>query len=229
MKTGRDMRAAWSGAREEFSPRPGMVPHPAPRTAAAFTLIEIMIVVGIIAIVMTVAIPAFVSAQNKRPMRAATEGLMEACATARAQAILRGTLVELRIRPQDYTFDVTPAGQAGNSSGSDARPDPKVGEGHAVFHVRLPEEIGIEELAINFQLLKEAEADIMLSGGRSQFVALKAKTPWLDINQERHHAYAGYDGMVALVRQIAQEIDHPIWAQVRRPAPWEPALTGNAP
>lgn len=158
MKTGRDMRAAWSGAREEFSPRPGMVPHPAPRTAAAFTLIEIMIVVGIIAIVMTVAIPAFVSAQNKRPMRAATEGLMEACATARAQAVLRGTLVELRIRPQDYTFDVTPAGQAGNSSGSDARPDPKVGEGHAVFHVRLPEEIGIEELAINFQLLKEAEA-----------------------------------------------------------------------
>ena len=158
MKTGRDMRAAWSGAREEFSPRPGMVPHPSPRTAAAFTLIEIMIVVGIIAIVMTVAIPAFVSAQNKRPMRAATEGLMEACATARAQAILRGTLVELRIRPQDYTFDVTPAGQAGNSSGSDARPDPKVGEGHAVFHVRLPEEIGIEELAINFQLLKEAEA-----------------------------------------------------------------------
>ena len=158
MKTGRDMRAAWSGAREEFSPRPGMVPHPAPRTAAAFTLIEIMIVVGIIAIVMTVAIPAFVSAQNKRPMRAATEGLMEACATARAQAILRGTLVELRIRPQDYTFDVAPTGLGGSSSGSEARPDPKAGEGHAVFSVRLPEEIGIEELAINFQLLKEAEA-----------------------------------------------------------------------
>ena len=26
----------------------------------------------------------------------------------------------------------------------------------------------------------------MLSGGRTQFIALKANTPWLDINQERH-------------------------------------------
>ena len=26
--------------------------------------------------------------------------------------------------------------------------------------------------------------------------------PWLDINQERHHAYAGYDGMVDLVHEI---------------------------
>jgi nitrogenase molybdenum-iron protein NifN len=47
-----------------------------------------------------------------------------------------------------------------------------------------------------YKMLKEARADIMLSGGRSQFVALKAKMPWLDINQERHHAYAGYEGMV---------------------------------
>jgi prepilin-type N-terminal cleavage/methylation domain-containing protein len=122
----------------------------------AFTLIEIMIVVGILAIVMTVAIPAFVSAQNKRPMRAATENVLEACATARAQAILRGTLVELRIRPQDFTFDVAPTGQSEGFGG--ARPEAKVGEGHALHHVKLPEEVGIEELAVNFQLLKEAEA-----------------------------------------------------------------------
>ena len=51
-----------------------------------------------------------------------------------------------------------------------------------------------------YKMLKEARADIMLSGGRSQFIALKAKMPWLDINQERHHAYAGYEGMVELVR-----------------------------
>ena len=47
-----------------------------------------------------------------------------------------------------------------------------------------------------YRMLKEARADIMLSGGRSQFVALKAKMPWMDINQERHHAFAGYEGMV---------------------------------
>ncbi|TAN59799.1 MAG: nitrogenase iron-molybdenum cofactor biosynthesis protein NifE [Magnetospirillum sp.] len=72
-----------------------------------------------------------------------------------------------------------------------------------------------------YAMFKEGRADIMLSGGRSQFVALKALTPWLDINQERHHGYAGYDGMVELVRQIDLAIHNPIWRQVRRPAPWE--------
>lgn len=72
-----------------------------------------------------------------------------------------------------------------------------------------------------YAMLKASRADIMLSGGRSQFVALKAKMPWLDINQERHHAYAGYVGMVELVKQIEQALYHPVWAQVRKPAPWE--------
>lgn len=72
-----------------------------------------------------------------------------------------------------------------------------------------------------YRKLKSAEADIMLSGGRSQFVALKAAMPWLDINQERHYAYAGYQGMVALVREIDKALSNPIWSQVRQPAPWE--------
>ncbi len=72
-----------------------------------------------------------------------------------------------------------------------------------------------------YRLLREARADIMLSGGRSQFIALKARVPWLDINQERHHAYAGYEGMIALVRQIDLSLNSPVWRQVRRPAPWE--------
>ena len=70
-----------------------------------------------------------------------------------------------------------------------------------------------------YDMLKDARADIMLSGGRSQFIALKAKMPWLDINQERHHAYAGYDGMVELVREIDKALHNPIWEQARRPRP----------
>src|SRR5208337_4500340 len=72
-----------------------------------------------------------------------------------------------------------------------------------------------------YAMLIAGKADIMLSGGRTQFIALKAKTPWLDINQERHHPYAGYDGMVELVRQIDLAIHNPIWADVRAPAPWD--------
>lgn len=72
-----------------------------------------------------------------------------------------------------------------------------------------------------YKMLKDAQAEIMLSGGRSQFIALKAKMPWLDINQERHHAYAGYSGMVTLVREIDKALHNPMWELVRRPAPWE--------
>ncbi|MBM9400568.1 nitrogenase iron-molybdenum cofactor biosynthesis protein NifE [Gluconacetobacter azotocaptans] len=69
--------------------------------------------------------------------------------------------------------------------------------------------------------LRRGDADILLSGGRSQFVALKARVPWLDINQERHHAFAGYDGMVTLVRELDKSLSNPMWQQVRNPAPWE--------
>lgn len=74
-----------------------------------------------------------------------------------------------------------------------------------------------------YKLLAAGEADIMLSGGRTQFIALKAKVPWLDINQERHNAYAGYDGMVELVRQIDLAIHNPVWEEVRAAAPWDDA------
>ncbi len=72
-----------------------------------------------------------------------------------------------------------------------------------------------------YRMLADAKADIMLSGGRSQFVALKARMPWLDINQERHYAYAGYEGIVSLVHEIDKALSNPVWAQVRAPAPWE--------
>ncbi len=72
-----------------------------------------------------------------------------------------------------------------------------------------------------YRMLHDGEADMLMSGGRTQFVALKAKVPWLDINQERSHAYAGYDGMVELVHRIDLAVSNPVWQQVRRPAPWE--------
>jgi nitrogenase molybdenum-cofactor synthesis protein NifE len=74
-----------------------------------------------------------------------------------------------------------------------------------------------------YKMLKDAKADIMLSGGKSQFVALKAAVPWLDINQERHHAYMGYVGMVKLVEEIDKALYNPLWQELRRPAPWDAA------
>ena len=79
-----------------------------------------------------------------------------------------------------------------------------------------------------YKMLADARADIMLSGGRSQFVALKAKVPWLDINQERHVGYAGYHGMVDLVADIDRALSNPVWDETRRPAPWELAPAAPA-
>jgi nitrogenase molybdenum-cofactor synthesis protein NifE len=76
-----------------------------------------------------------------------------------------------------------------------------------------------------YRLLKEADADILMSGGRSQFVALKAKMPWVDVNQEKHEPYAGYMGMVDLVRAIDRSVNNPMWGELRAPAPWETPLT----
>ncbi|WP_407175775.1 nitrogenase iron-molybdenum cofactor biosynthesis protein NifE [Bradyrhizobium sp. STM 3562] len=80
------------------------------------------------------------------------------------------------------------------------------------------EDISAREM---YKMLKDARADIMLSGGKSQFVALKAAMPWLDINQERSHAYLGYVGIVKLVEEIDKALFNPIWEQLRQPAPWE--------
>ncbi|WP_204514053.1 nitrogenase iron-molybdenum cofactor biosynthesis protein NifE [Bradyrhizobium canariense] len=72
-----------------------------------------------------------------------------------------------------------------------------------------------------YKMLKDAKADIMLSGGKSQFVALKAAMPWLDINQERCHAYMGYVGILKLMEEIEKALYNPIWDQLRQAAPWD--------
>lgn len=80
-----------------------------------------------------------------------------------------------------------------------------------------------------YRMLKAAKADIMLSGGKSQFVALKAAMPWLDINQERSHAYMGYLGIVKLVDEIDKALFNPMWEQLRRPAPWDDIIKDGQP
>ena len=64
-------------------------------------------------------------------------------------------------------------------------------------------------------------ADILIAGGRNMYTALKARIPFLDINQEREFGYAGYAGMAELARQLALTIENPIWPALRKPAPWE--------
>ncbi len=63
-------------------------------------------------------------------------------------------------------------------------------------------------------------ADMMIAGGRNMYTAYKARLPFLDINQEREEAFAGYQGMVNLAAAVCRTLESPVWPQVNRPAPW---------
>jgi nitrogenase molybdenum-cofactor synthesis protein NifE len=71
------------------------------------------------------------------------------------------------------------------------------------------------------KVVRDYKADILIAGGRNMYTALKAKIPFLDINQEREFGYAGYQGMLELVRQLALTIESPVWPAVRATAPWK--------
>lgn len=77
------------------------------------------------------------------------------------------------------------------------------------------------------RVIAQTKADMLIAGGRNQYTALKAKIPFLDINQERHHPYAGYVGMVEMARELEEALYSPVWAQVRKPAPWEMERLGD--
>ncbi|MCG7993789.1 MAG: nitrogenase iron-molybdenum cofactor biosynthesis protein NifE [gamma proteobacterium symbiont of Stewartia floridana] len=69
-------------------------------------------------------------------------------------------------------------------------------------------------------IVHDKNVDVLIAGGRNMYTALKARIPFLDINQEREFGYAGYQGMVELARQLVLTIESPVWPQVRSPAPW---------
>ena len=71
------------------------------------------------------------------------------------------------------------------------------------------------------KVIAKTRADMLIAGGRNQYTALKARIPFLDINQERHHPYAGYVGMIEMAKELDEALHSPIWHQVRREAPWE--------
>src|SRR5260370_29274913 len=110
----RSERFCWGGERRRsgraadrhFSAARG--PRP---SARAFTLIEIMVVVAIIAIVMTIGIPfmkyTFVGGEG---IDKAVRDVKEACSNARANAILNGVETDLVIRPFDKRLEVVAGG-----------------------------------------------------------------------------------------------------------------------
>lgn len=70
----------------------------------AFTLIEIMIVVGIIGLIAAMGMPAIVKALQKEGMRKALSDISDVCSAARAKAIFSQHPVAVIFHPADRTF-----------------------------------------------------------------------------------------------------------------------------
>jgi prepilin-type N-terminal cleavage/methylation domain-containing protein len=130
------------------------------RSSCAFTLIEIMVAVGIIAILLAIAIPSVYQGMNKEPMRKATEDLKEACSQARARAILNGVPTEVRIRPSDRLVraiessapaDSTPGTTSHEFEGDQFVTKTEGGGGGEIFSAKLSDEILIDYIEVNAQ------------------------------------------------------------------------------
>jgi prepilin-type N-terminal cleavage/methylation domain-containing protein len=129
--------------------------------SAAFTLIEIMIVVAIMGIVMTMSVPIVYKVWHKAPMRQAVSDIVEVCSHARARAILQGSMTQVTFHPKENRLEL-----AGGGGGS----RPAGGEGgtpefHAVptsgsgLSAQLSKDIIIETLDINMSGVEFNDAE----------------------------------------------------------------------
>lgn len=118
-----------------------------PARRAGFTLIEIMVVVGIFAVVLGMSAPAFFRAKRGEPMRLTCAEIVEVCSNARARAILGGQTAGVVFRPGDRTFAVD--GAADSNAGK------LPGSGLAGV---IREELGLEMLDVNLAEYRDAES-----------------------------------------------------------------------
>jgi prepilin-type N-terminal cleavage/methylation domain-containing protein len=100
----------------------------------AFTLIELMVVVGIIGLVMAMGVPTLYKLFHRDGFRKAVNDVMEVCDSARARAILQQTTAEIIFYPAERRCEV-----AGGVS------------------ARFPDDTMIEMLDVNLWEYKDAE------------------------------------------------------------------------
>jgi prepilin-type N-terminal cleavage/methylation domain-containing protein len=128
------------------------------RSVEGFTLIEIMIVIGVLAMVLVMGVPSIIQSMRKDPLRQAVSDLMEGCSYARAQAILQGFPQELVIQAADGYLTVrrVPT-HASGSNGESPAEAPAAALTAGRFSARLHEDIKVILLDVNFRDQMQAE------------------------------------------------------------------------
>jgi prepilin-type N-terminal cleavage/methylation domain-containing protein len=131
------------------------------RLAHGFTLVEIMIVIAVVAIVFAMGAPGFVQVVQKGPMRQAVSDVVESLGQARAQAILRGVVMEFRMNGEGV-LNVAPSRERRLVAQPEML-DTSFEENHGagalgvVFSARLHEDVAVTLLEVNFRSQMDAE------------------------------------------------------------------------
>ena len=123
----------------------------------AFTLIEIMIVVGIMGIVMAMSVPIVYKVWRKAPMREAVKDIVEVCSHARARAIMQGTITEVVFHPKENRLGLAGAGST-PQPGGDASVSTPMATGSGLS-AQLSDRIIIETLDVNMSGVEFNDAD----------------------------------------------------------------------
>jgi len=119
---------------------------------SGFTLIEIMIVIGILGMALGLGMPAFVRTVRKDPLRQAVGEIMEGCSHARAQAILSGEPAELVIEAGTGQILVRPSHRRSepDHSGTPPPPIPELA-GKPPFQGQMDDDIAVTLLDVNLK------------------------------------------------------------------------------
>jgi len=116
---------------------------------AAFTLMEIMVVVAIIGLVGAMAVPAILQMRREGPMRKAVNDVLELCERARAGAVLKDTTTCLVFHPHDHQAMVM-GGDANQALTT------RLGQ-HPIMSTQFDPSVTIEGLGINLRDYTDAD------------------------------------------------------------------------
>lgn len=144
---------------------------PVTRRSSAFTLIEIMIVVGIIGLIAAMGIPSILQMLRKEGMRKAVDDVKTLLGDARANAILKNEKAYVAFRPADNRLDSS------------------IGKS-----VTLPDGIAMEAIGINlmdFSQTEESRVWFFPNGTSDELtLVLHSGTDWRKITLEFSTAIA---------------------------------------
>jgi len=150
------IRRKTMGDRQEATQADSVPPAPfrAACRRAAFTLIEIMVVVSIMGMVMAMGFPAIYRVMHQESLTKAVNDVIRTCERARTQAILSGRAADAVFYPLDKRME---AGGGSRAGGDDFAGETGSATAVSSTAAQLPNNITLEMLDVNFVEYKEAE------------------------------------------------------------------------